>query len=142
MIAELDAEFADAVTRVAIDLADVLAIAPDAVACCAPHITLASYTGLGPDQASAALGPVATAAEPFTARAHGYGVITGDANTDPMCVVPPPHLVARHHVDHHRRAPRGPRSPAGHAGSRDGLSRSPTWRRPGRTLGLVGDLRP
>jgi 2'-5' RNA ligase len=80
--AALDADHAEAVTRLAADLADALAIAPDAVACSTPHITLVSYTGLGPDRAAAALGPMATAAEPFIVRAHGYGVFTGDAYTD------------------------------------------------------------
>jgi 2'-5' RNA ligase len=82
VIAALDADHADAVTRLAVDLADALAIAPDAVACRAPHLTLASYTGLEPDRAAAALGPVAAAAGPFVVRAHGYGVFTGDADTD------------------------------------------------------------
>jgi 2'-5' RNA ligase len=82
VIAPLDADHARAVTRLAEDLAAALAVAPEAVSVRTPHITVASYTGLEPARAAAALGPVAAATRPFTVRAHGYGVFTGDADSD------------------------------------------------------------
>jgi hypothetical protein len=82
VIAPLDADHARAVTRLAADLAATLAVAPEAVLSRSPHVTLASYTGLDPAGAAAALGPVAAATRPFIVRAHGYGVFTGDADCD------------------------------------------------------------
>lgn len=47
-----------------------------------PHVTIASFTGLGPDDAVDALRASVEAIEPFTVRAHGYGVFAGDAPSD------------------------------------------------------------
>lgn len=82
VIAPLDADHARVVTLLADDLAAALAVVPEAVVSRSPHITVASYTGLAPARAAAALEPVTTATRPFTVRAHGYGVFTGDADTD------------------------------------------------------------
>ena len=82
VIAPLDADHAQAVAQLAVDLAAALSIPPEAAACRSPHITLASYTGLEPAPVAAVLAPVAAAIEPFTVRAHGYGVFSGDADAD------------------------------------------------------------
>jgi 2'-5' RNA ligase len=82
VIAPLDADHARAVRGLAEDLAAALAVAPEAVSVRTPHITVASYTGLEPAGAAAALGPVAAATRQFTVRAHGYGIFTGDADSD------------------------------------------------------------
>lgn len=47
-----------------------------------PHLTLVSYRGLSPAAAIEALRPVAAAVAPFTVRAHGYGMFTGDVPRD------------------------------------------------------------
>jgi 2'-5' RNA ligase len=52
--------------------------APRAAAA-SPHVTVASFTGLPPAEAVAALRVVARWTEPFTVRAHGYGAFAGDA---------------------------------------------------------------
>jgi 2'-5' RNA ligase len=41
-----------------------------------------SYTGLAPEAAARALTPVARSTEPLRVRAHGYGLFTGDEDTD------------------------------------------------------------
>ena len=82
VIAPLDADHARVVTECAAELAETLAVPPDAVTSTAPHVTLASYTGLGPTRATAALEPLVAGCQPFTVRAHGYGIFTGDADTD------------------------------------------------------------
>jgi 2'-5' RNA ligase len=82
VIAPLDDDHARAVARLAADLAATLGLAPEAVLSRTPHVTLASYTGLDPARVAAALGPVAAATRPFTVRAHGYGIFTGDADCD------------------------------------------------------------
>jgi hypothetical protein len=63
VIAPLDVDHARAVTRLATDLAAALEIAPQGVAARSPHITVASYTGLEPARATAALAPVANATQ-------------------------------------------------------------------------------
>jgi hypothetical protein len=82
VIAPLDADHARAVTLLGDDLAAALAVAPEALVSRSPHITVASYTGLEPARVAEALEPVTTATPPFAVRAHGYGVFTGDADTD------------------------------------------------------------
>jgi 2'-5' RNA ligase len=82
VIVPLDADHAHAVAQIAADLAAALAAPPEILASTSPHITLASYTGLETDRVIAALAPVAATTEPFTLRAHGYGVFAGDADAD------------------------------------------------------------
>jgi 2'-5' RNA ligase len=82
VIAPLDTDHARAVGQLSVDLATALSIDPDDVALRPPHITCASYTGLEPRRAVAALAPVLAVIAPFTVRAHGYGLFTGDADTD------------------------------------------------------------
>jgi 2'-5' RNA ligase len=82
VIAPLDADHARVVTQLSVELATALALDPEVVAPRRPHITIASYSGLEPARATGALGPVAARARPFTVRAHGYGVFTGDADSD------------------------------------------------------------
>ena len=82
VIAPLDADHARAVAQLAAQLTEGLAVAAEGVVAPAPHITVASYTGLEPRRAAAALEPVLAARPPFIVRAHGYGIFTGDADTD------------------------------------------------------------
>jgi hypothetical protein len=82
VIAPLDTDHARVVGQLSVDLAAALSIDPDDVALRPPHITCASYTGLEPRRAVAALAPVLAVIAPFTVRAHGYGLFTGDADTD------------------------------------------------------------
>ena len=82
MIAPLDTDHARVVGQISVDLAAALSIDLDDVALRPPHITLASYTGLEPRHAATALVPVLALIAPFTVRAHGYGLFTGDADAD------------------------------------------------------------
>lgn len=82
VIAPLDAHHTRVVTQLSVDLATALSLAPEVVAPRLPHITIASYAGLAPASVTGALGPVVDTARPFTVRAHGYGVFTGDADSD------------------------------------------------------------
>jgi 2'-5' RNA ligase len=82
VIAPLDTHHTRVVTQLSIDLATTLSLDPAVVAPRLPHITIASYTGLAPAGASGALGPMVDTVHPFTVRAHGYGVFTGDADSD------------------------------------------------------------
>lgn len=81
VIAPLDADHVDAATRLATEVADALSIDP-ACATSGLHITVASYTGLAPADASRALAHLAGTVAPLTVRAHGYGVFTGDGHSD------------------------------------------------------------
>lgn len=82
VIAPLDADHTRAVHDLAAHLAESLAAPPEEVAAAAPHITVVSYTGLPPQRVSAVLEPVLAVTPPFTVRAHGYGVFTGDDDID------------------------------------------------------------
>jgi 2'-5' RNA ligase len=82
VIAPLDTDHARVVTQLSGDLAAALSIDPDDAARRPPHLTLASYTGLEPLGATAALAPVLATVAPVTVRAHGYGLFVGDADTD------------------------------------------------------------
>ena len=82
VIAPLDAPHARVVTQLSVDLATALSLDREVVAPSPPHITIASYSGLEPARVAGVLGPVAGTARPFTVRAHGYGVFTGDADSD------------------------------------------------------------
>jgi 2'-5' RNA ligase len=82
VIAPLDTDHARVVGQLSVDLAAALSIDLDDVALRPPHITLASYTGLEPPRAATALAPVLAVTAPFAVRAHGYGLFTGDADTD------------------------------------------------------------
>jgi 2'-5' RNA ligase len=82
VIAPLDMDHARVVGQLSDDLAAALSIDLDDVALRQPHITLASYTGLEPPRAATALAPVLAVTAPFTVRAHGYGLFTGDSDTD------------------------------------------------------------
>jgi 2'-5' RNA ligase superfamily len=82
LVAPLDPDHARAVAQLSHDLAAELGIDPDRAAPRRPHITVASYTGLEPVRAAAALAPVLAAVAPFTVRAHGYGVFAGDSDND------------------------------------------------------------
>jgi 2'-5' RNA ligase len=81
VIAPLDADHAAVVARLSAELAAALAVVPDA-APRRPHITLSSYTALGPAAAVAAVAPVLARVEPLVVRAHGYGVFAGDNDND------------------------------------------------------------
>ncbi len=81
VIAPLDADHAAVVARLSAELAAALALVPDA-APRRPHITLSSYTALGPAAAVAAVAPVLARVEPLVVRAHGYGVFAGDNDND------------------------------------------------------------
>ncbi|HET6966855.1 MAG TPA: 2'-5' RNA ligase family protein [Ornithinibacter sp.] len=81
LIAPLDPDHDALVARLSRELAADLSIDP-ANAVTAPHITLVSYTGLSPRAAARALAPVARTTAALTVRAHGYGVFTGDVDTD------------------------------------------------------------
>lgn len=81
LIAPMDTDHEQLFADLAGDLADALSIGvPNRST--GPHITLVSYTGLAPEAAVRALGPVARATEPLRVRAHGYGLFTGDEDTD------------------------------------------------------------
>jgi 2'-5' RNA ligase len=83
VIARLDADHERVVTELSHELADLLGIEPARARQGPPHITLVSYTGLDAAGAAAALAPVARAApHPLAVRAHGYGMFTGDRDTD------------------------------------------------------------
>jgi len=81
IVVPLDAMHARAVADLAGRLATAVGCAP-AAAPAHPHVTLASYRGVPPATAVAALAPVAAALAPFTVRAHGYGMFTGDRPED------------------------------------------------------------
>jgi 2'-5' RNA ligase len=81
VIAPLDADHAAVVARLSADLAAALALAPDS-AVRRPHITLSSYTGLDPADATAAVEPVLARLAPLVVRAHGYGLFAGDDDND------------------------------------------------------------
>lgn len=82
VIARVGADHCRAVAGLAAELAAELGI-DEALRLDAPaHITLVSFTGLAPAAALAALAPVAATAAPFSVRAHGYGVFTGDTPRD------------------------------------------------------------
>jgi 2'-5' RNA ligase len=81
LIAPLDADHEQVFAHLASELADALAIDVPSRST-GPHITLVSYTGLAPEAAVRALAPVARATEPLRVRAHGYGLFTGDEDTD------------------------------------------------------------
>lgn len=82
VVALLDPDHERLVARLSLELTDALSIDVAGAAKGPPHITLVSYRGLAPDTATRALAPVARDADPLTVRAHGYGMFTGDANTD------------------------------------------------------------
>jgi 2'-5' RNA ligase len=82
VIALLDADHERLVAGLSLELAGALSIDVAGAAHGPPHITLVSYTGLSPGAASRALTPVARETGPVSVRAHGYGVFTGDADTD------------------------------------------------------------
>ena len=52
------------------------------------HVTLVAYAGLDAAPARRALAPVAAAATPFAAHAHGYGLFTGTEPSDLSLHVP------------------------------------------------------
>jgi 2'-5' RNA ligase len=81
VIAPLDIDHDRVVTQLSRELASAVGITP-AGATRRPHITVASYSGLEPAEAQAALVPVVATAEPFMVRAHGYGVFAGDTDAD------------------------------------------------------------
>ncbi|HEX6419485.1 MAG TPA: 2'-5' RNA ligase family protein [Acidimicrobiales bacterium] len=78
----LDTDHDRAVRRLTCDLAAALGVDEEAVRRGRPHITVVSFTGLAPGAAAAALAPVARATEPVWVRAHGYGVFTGDVDSE------------------------------------------------------------
>lgn len=82
VIAPLDTDHARLVAQLSTDLATALSLDPARVVPRQPHITIASYTGLGPTRAAEVLAPVLRQVGPFTVRAHGYGMFTGDADSD------------------------------------------------------------
>lgn len=82
VIAPLDPDHVHAVGLVTTDLAQQLGVAADALVTCSPHVTISSYTGLDPARAADALVPAVASTQPFTVRAHGYGVFTGDDDPD------------------------------------------------------------
>lgn len=82
VIALLDTDHDREVRRLTCELATTLAIDVAAVRHSQPHITLVSYTGLDPQAAVAALAPVARDLAPVSVRAHGYGVFTGDVDSE------------------------------------------------------------
>jgi 2'-5' RNA ligase len=82
VIAPLDPEHARVVAGLARELAAALALDPAVAVLGPPHVTLVSYSGIEPGRATLALAPTAAAAPPFTVRAHGYGIFTGDADRD------------------------------------------------------------
>lgn len=82
VVAPLDADHARVVSSLSHDLAARLGIDPEGAAPRRPHITVASYDGLEPARAAAALVPALAAIAPFTVRAHGYGVFAGDSDSD------------------------------------------------------------
>ena len=82
VIALPDADHERIVTRLSHELATALSIELAGAAQGPPHITLVSYTGLHPDAAARALSAVTADVAPFTVRAHGYGVFTGDEPAD------------------------------------------------------------
>jgi 2'-5' RNA ligase len=81
IVVPLDPVHARAVADLARRLATAVGCAP-AAAPAHPHVTLASYRGVPPATAVAALEPVVAALAPFTVRAHGYGMFTGDHPED------------------------------------------------------------
>jgi 2'-5' RNA ligase superfamily len=82
VIAPLDADHTRVVAALSVDLAAALCIPPNEAVPRPPHITIASYAGLELANAAAAVAPVLAALAPFTVRAHGYGIFTGDSDTD------------------------------------------------------------
>lgn len=82
VVAPLDPDHARVVETLSRDLAAELGIDADQAASGRPHVTVASYTGLEPPAAAAALAPVLARIAPFTVRAHGYGVFAGDSDRD------------------------------------------------------------
>jgi len=82
VVAPLDPDHARVVAQLSHDLAAELGIDPEGAAPRRPHITVASYVGLEPARAAAALAPALAAVAPFTVRAHGYGVFAGDTDSD------------------------------------------------------------
>jgi 2'-5' RNA ligase len=81
IVVPLDPAHAQVVDRLAHDVASE-AGAGAAAATGTAHITVVSYSGLPPERAIAALEPIAAATAPFTVRAHGYGIFTGDDPCD------------------------------------------------------------
>ena len=78
VIAPLDADHARVVAQLSADLASALGIEPARAAPPpSPHITVASYTGLEPPGAVAALAPRLAKLAACAVRAHGYGIFTG-----------------------------------------------------------------
>jgi 2'-5' RNA ligase len=82
VIAPLDADHTRVVAQLSIDLATALALDPESVTPRPPHITIASYTAFDPTRATAVLEPVLSGMGPVTVRALGYGIFTGDADSD------------------------------------------------------------
>jgi 2'-5' RNA ligase len=82
VVAPLDADHSRVVAALSIDLATALGIPLEEAVPGTPHITIASYAALELEDAAAALAPGLAAFAPFTVRAHGYGVFTGDSDTD------------------------------------------------------------
>lgn len=78
----LDVDHDREVRRLTCELAEALGIDEAAVRQGRPHVTLVSYTGLAPEAAVAALAPVARDLSPVRVRAHGYGVFTGDTDSE------------------------------------------------------------
>lgn len=82
VVAPLDADHARLVTQLAAELAAAVGIEGTTVPPHPPHITLASYGGAGAGPVSAALADVVAGMVPLRVRAHGYGVFTGDQDSD------------------------------------------------------------
>lgn len=104
VVAPLDPDHARVVESLSHDLAADLGIAAGQATPGRPHVTVASYTGLEPPAAAAALTPLLARIPPFTVRAHGYGVFAGDSDRDlslHVMVVRTPAL-GRLHAEIHR----------------------------------------
>jgi 2'-5' RNA ligase len=82
VVAVLDPDHSRVVTELSEALAAELGIGAGLAVPRRPHITIASYEGVEPSMAAAALAPVARELTPFAVRAHGYGVFAGDADSD------------------------------------------------------------
>lgn len=80
VVAPLDPDHATVVEQLSHTLAVELGIDPEESVPRRPHITVASYGGVEPGAAAAALAPAVAAMAPFSVRAHGYGVFAGDSD--------------------------------------------------------------
>ncbi|HEX6239194.1 MAG TPA: 2'-5' RNA ligase family protein [Acidimicrobiales bacterium] len=81
VIAPLDPDHVAAAGRLSTDLAASLSMDPGC-ATSGLHITLVSYQDLAPAEAGRVVAHVAGRVAPLTVRAHGYGVFTGDGDSD------------------------------------------------------------